>query len=516
MALLPAAAAVVAGGMYLNAKYNIMSDLNNLRTGLLIKKHIENFAKEHGDDDWSFYHTLHQTYGTNEAEEAFVFEGRSWTYKELRAEIGRLALELQRRGVGNRTVVGMFVNNSPEFMFSWFALQKVGAIPAPVNTAIAGEAIRHCLRISEAQYFLVGHELYDTASKALYLDKPGHEGFASLNLPLLNNVFLYDYGTYPASSASASHHNVVILHHTSLPSSPNMDDYPRSSRPKLSPLDTQQYLFTSGTTGLPKAAIWPLAYCHAGNAKGKHPDMWAMPPGKRRRWYICLPMFHGTASFAALPGTFSNSGTVVLARRFSRSTFWEDVRNTRCNAILYIGEMLRYLVQAPVDPRFPDEKAMHDVDLALGLGLAPTIWSGFRERFGVAWICEFYSASEATVSLVNSNRNARGVGKVAHWGPVWRWLQDSFYIIKTDEDGEPIRDPTTGFCIKCKAGEVGESISRIAPPLQRRHDYVGENSEKANSTKTLRDVFAKGDEFSRLGDAMMIVRPPPPPSPHTH
>lgn len=207
-----------------------------------------------------------------------------------------------------------------------------------------------------------------------------------------------------------------------------------------------------------------------------------------------------------MPATHSTSGTIILARRFSRREFWADIRRSKANAILYIGEMLRYLVQAPPDPRFPDEQN-HDVDLAFGLGLSPTVWRGVRERFGIPWIVEYYSASEATTSLVNSNKNDRGVGKVSHWGPLMRSVgQDTFYIVRTDlESGDILRDPKTGFCIRTQPGEVGESICRITPPFQRRHDYVGEGGKEATEKKVLRDVFKKGDEFFRLGDAMVIV-----------
>lgn len=147
--------------------------------------------------------------------------------------------------------------------------------------------------------------------------------------------------------------------------------------------------------------------------------------------------------------------------------------------------------------------------MAFGLGLAPTIWRQFRERFGVPWIIEYYSASESTVSLVNTNHNDFGVGKIAHWGPLMRskWFgQNSFYIVRTDmETGEIVRDPKTGFCIQAATGEIGESIVRIAPPVQRRHDYVGEGGAEATKKKVLTDAFEKGDEFFRLGDALMIV-----------
>jgi hypothetical protein len=219
-------------------------------------------------------------------------------------------------------------------------------------------------------------------------------------------------------------------------------------------------------------------------------------------------MFHGTASFACLPGALASSGTFILARRFSRRQFWADIRRSNANAILYIGEMFRYLVQAAPDAQFPNEKD-HAVDLAFGLGLAPSVWRAVRERFGIPWIVEYYSASEATISLLNSNKNDLGVGKVARYGPILRskWFgQGAFQIVKADfESGDVVRDPKTGFCQKTQPGEVGEAISKIAPPIQRRHDYVGTGGEEATMKKTMTDVFEKGDEYTRIGDALMIV-----------
>lgn len=177
--------------------------------------------------------------------------------------------------------------------------------------------------------------------------------------------------------------------------------------------------------------------------------------------------------------------------------------------IFYIGEMIRYLVQAPPDPHHPDETKANGLEVIYGLGTTAPVWREFRTRFGVPWITEYYGATEGTAAISNSNfSNHRGVAKVAHWGPLMRsrFGQDTFYIIKIDmETGEVIRDPKTGLCIQAGFDEVGEAINRIVPPLQRRHDYVGEEGVEATEKKTLRDVFKKGDLFWRMGDALSMV-----------
>lgn len=201
---------------------------------------------------------------------------------------------------------------------------------------------------------------------------------------------------------------------------------------------------------------------------------------------------------------------MILARKFSVRNFWHDVRRTRANLLFYIGEMARYLVQAPPDPVHPDETKTHGMELIYGLGITAPIWLAFRDRFGVPWISEYYGATEGTTSISYSNHsNKKPVAKVARWGPLMRnsWIgQDTFYIIRIDmESGEVIRDPKTGLCIEAGFDEVGEAINRIKPPLQRAHDYVGEGGPEATEKKILRDVFAKRDVFWRLGDALSMV-----------
>jgi acyl-CoA synthetase (AMP-forming)/AMP-acid ligase II len=478
---LATAAAATGLSMYLDAKYNIRSDIAQIRGSRETAKYVEKLYAEHGEDDWSFYHVLHATYEQNHHTDlvAFVFEDRSWTYRQFREEIGRLAERFEAMGIGNRTVVGMFVNNSPEFMFAWWALYKLGAIAAPINTAITGSHVAHCLRVSESEVCITTYELCETLGNAVRGE----------NLPYLRELVVYDYDTYPSDIVDGT------LRHNDLPSvTPSMADYPPSKRPKVGPQDAAQYLFTSGTTGMPKCATWPLGYNHLSGC----PDRWPHMHGPHRRWYVCLPMFHGTASFAVTPSTLACSGTIILARRFSRRQFWSDIRRSKANAILYIGEMFRYLVQSPPSPDDQD----HEVDIAFGLGLAPGVWRAVRERFGIDWIVEYYSASEATISLLNSNKNDFGVGKVARWGPILRSQQSAFRIVKADlESGELLRD-SKGRCIEADFGEVGEAISKVVAPIQRRHDYVGEGGASATEKKRLRHVFENGDEWTRIGDAL--------------
>jgi fatty-acyl-CoA synthase len=298
LAVAAGAAATALAGYGLDNRYSIREDIAQIRAASKQKAYWKDLVKVHGDDDWSFYHILHSTCDQNDYEEAFLFEDRSWTYTELRGEIGRLAQTFQALGILNRTVVGMFINNSPEFYFTWWALFKIGAIPAPVNTSISQEPFRHCLKISDAEYLICSYELFDVAANSLNIDETSSlnhsNSLSDPRLPRLTTVLLYNYETYPKTSISGFlPQGVGDITHKELPGpTPAMASWVKEVRPKVGPSDTSQYLFTSGTTGLPKAATWPCGSSLMGGSPWRWPHMFK----KHRRTYLCTPLFHGGAT----------------------------------------------------------------------------------------------------------------------------------------------------------------------------------------------------------------------------
>jgi fatty-acyl-CoA synthase len=298
LAVAAGVAATALAGYGLDSRYSIREDIAQIRTASKQKKYYQDLVKVYGDDDWSFYHILHRTLGQNDYEEAFLFEDRSWTYAELRGEIGRLAQTFQAMGIQNRTVVGIFINNSPEFYFTWWALFKIGAIPAPVNTSISQEPFRHCLKISEAEFLICSYELYGVAASSLDINETSslsHSNiFTDSRLPRLSSVLIHDYDAYSRSSVSSFlPQGVGIVVQKDLPApTPAMAEWPKEVRPKIGPQDISQYLFTSGTTGLPKAATWPCAHSLMSGSPWRWPHMFK----KHRRTYLCTPLFHGGAA----------------------------------------------------------------------------------------------------------------------------------------------------------------------------------------------------------------------------
>lgn len=260
--------------------------------------------------------------------------------------------------------------------------------------------------------------------------------------------------------------------------------------------DLSALIYTSGTTGKPKACgirnIMAMATSNPLTLDVEDPDKYYP-----LRTYSALPLFHGTAYFIGLCSSVGNAGTLCLRRRFSSSQFWKDVHDSRATRILYIGELCRYLLSTPPSPYDRD----HHCIVATGNGLRGEIWERFRQRFGVPEIREFYRSTEGIAKFDNFGVGSWGAGKIGFGGPLRRFLEDDVFIVKYDTDTEmPVRDPTTGFCVKAALGEEGEAIGRV-----RDRGLLTEylHNEDATEKKLLRDVFKKGDLFQRAGDLVV-------------
>src|ERR1700743_1892623 len=175
-----------------------------------------------------------------------------------------------------------------------------------------------------------------------------------------------------------------------------------------------------------------------------------MNPEPAYRMFNCLPLYHSVGGVVATFAPLVNGGSVVIRPRFSVSDFWRDVRDERCTLFQYIGELCRYLVNAPHQAQETD----HSLRIACGNGLRPEVWESFKARFKIPRILEYYASTEGNFSLYNCEGQAGAIGRIpsflAHRLPV--------ALLRFDYDREePIRN-ADGFCERCAVDEVGEAV----------------------------------------------------------
>jgi len=180
-------------------------------------------------------------------------------------------------------------------------------------------------------------------------------------------------------------------------------------------------------------------------------------------------------------------GGLVLARRFSASRFWDEIRRYHCTGFGYVGELCRYLYEQPEKA----DDARNPVHTIVGNGLRPGIWKTFKQRFGIDRVVELYASSEGNVAFTNVFNFDNTVG----FSPV------AYTIVKYDQEADqPLRD-AKGFMVRVGKGESGLMLGEITDKTPFDGYTDREKTEKA----IYRDVFEKGDAWFNTGDLMRDI-----------
>ncbi|HEY0436538.1 MAG TPA: AMP-binding protein, partial [Phenylobacterium sp.] len=300
---------------------------------------------------------------------ALTFEGRTVSYAELDAIANRFAHWGKGLNLRKGQTVALFMPNRLEYFCVWYGLSKIGVVTALINNQLAGLPLAHCLKIAGAAHVIVDAETSATFEAARnLLEKPMQQ--------------------WVLGPAHGEQRDLVQALKSCSQLPPD-----RSVREDMRARDTALYIFTSGTTGMPKAArithVRAQLYMRgfAGSTNARASD----------RIYVALPLYHATGGLCALGAAFLNGGSVFLRRKFSATHFWKEAADEGCTMFVYIGELCRYLVNQPPS----EDETRHKIRLAFGNGLRPDIWPVMKQRFKIPEILEFYGATEGNVSMFN-------------------------------------------------------------------------------------------------------------------
>ncbi|OBH45638.1 long-chain-acyl-CoA synthetase FadD6 [Mycobacterium mantenii] len=368
------------------------------------------------------------------------------TYRDANAAANRYAAVLAARGVGQGDVVAIMLRNSPNTVLAMLAAVKCGAVAGMLNYHQRGEVLKHSLGLLDAKVLIAEADLVSAVAEC-----GGSGSTETITVEDLERFAVSAPATNPAS-ASAVHAR-----------------------------DTAFYIFTSGTTGFPKASImthlrWLKALAAFGGIglRLKSSDT----------LYCCLPLYHNNALTVALSSVINSGATLALGKSFSASKFWDEVIANEATAFIYIGEVCRYLLNQPAKPT---DRA-HKVRLIAGNGLRPEIWDEFTKRFGIARVCEFYASSEGNAAFINIFNVPRSTGI---------FPMPLAYVEYDHETGAPVRDDN-GRVRRVPAGEPGLLLS----PVNRLQPFDGYTDQESSEKKLVRNAFREGDCWFNTGDVM--------------
>ncbi|CAM5114618.1 unnamed protein product [Eretmochelys imbricata] len=395
-----------------------------------------------------------------------VYEGDVHTYQDVDRRSNRVAqVFLQQRALKKGDTVALLMSNEPDFIHVWFGVAKLGCVVAFLNFNVRSRSLLHSIRNCEPKILIVGADMLGTLEEilpSLQKDIGVWVMTKDCTLPSVNTLL---------DKLEAASEDCVPVHLRS------------ANSLKSSVL----YIFTSGTTGLPKAAV----ISHLQILKGAA-GLWAFGATADDTVYITLPLYHSAASVLGIAGCIKLGATCVLRKKFSASQFWSDCKKYNVTVIQYIGELCRYLCNQPVKEGEKD----HKVRLAVGNGVRSDVWREFLGRFGDIKMCEFYGATEGNISFMNHTGKIGSVGRTNFFYKLFF----PFDLIKYDfKKDEPIRN-RHGWCEKVKKGEAGLLISKV----NAKNPFFGyAGSKKHTEKKLLCEVFKKGDIYFNTGDLMV-------------
>ena len=367
-------------------------------------------------------------------------DGREWTYAELRRRVVALAAGLQRAGVRQGDHVLAWQPSTPEMLLTYYAINWLGAVYVPINTAYRGTVLDHVIENSDAQLAVVHVDLLPRLKTA--------------KLAGIASVVVVGGGQWDAPQ-------LPLLDFADLAASAGEPEPP--VRP-IEPWDTQSIIYTSGTTGPSKGVL--SSYLHMYTNPG--PEAWYFITGEDR-FLVNMPMFH-IGGMGLCFAMLVRGGSIVLPERFSTDRFWPLVRETQASAVFLLGVMATFLLKAPPgeDDRRHGVKKCFIVPLAEGA-------EEFHRRFGVD-VYTIFNMTEISSPIVSEpNPRVRGTcGKV--------------------RPGVEVRLVDEHDC-EVAVGAVGEMIIRTDRPWAMNSGY--HKAPEATARAWRNGWFHTGDAFRR-------------------
>ena len=344
------------------------------------------------------------------------FDEEVRTYQDLWDNGQRVAAALDAEEMAFGDAFAIIALNHPEFVDTMVGSSTVGTIFVPIDPRTKGQKLQYMLNHANCRGAVIGD--YALANLAEVIE----------HCPQLEWVWVIETGIPPQKISptlrSRPFSNILASHVTEQPI-------------KVSDVESpMQMLYTSGTTGDPKAILSPYArfgfVASLGEALGLRAD---------DRPYTGLSLTHANAQLITLGTTLFMGLRGVFSRKFTKSRLWDITRHYGCTMYNLLGGMTTAIYSEPELPNDTD----NPVRYVLSAGMPAAIWDKFKARFGVD-IYEFYGAAEGGLTL--NPPNTGPVGSIGKPPPsmIGRIVDENDQPCGANEPGEIVFQNADGSC----------------------------------------------------------------------
>ena len=382
-------------------------------------------------------------------------DGEEWTYSALLASVRSLASGLASQGVARGDHVAVWMFDSKEAILAFMAINYLGGVFVPLNTAFKGNVLEHVLNVSDARCMVAHGQLTDRL-----------EG---INVAQIERVIHVGPSASPGVLSQTDFNTLA----TSTETPPELDS-------PIEPWDTQSIIFTSGTTGPSKGVL--SSYLHIFTNAG--PETWHFVTSEDR-FLINMPIFH-IGGMGVIFVMLCRGGSIAMMDGFDTEKFWPFVKESKTTAFFLLGVMTTFILKQP--PAVGDKD--HSVRVAFMVPLTETC-TDFHERFGID-VYTIFNMTEISSPIVSEpNPVRRGTcGK--------------------KRDGVEVRLVDKNDC-EVELGEIGEMVVRTDRPWGMNSGYYKNPEATAEAWRNgwfhTGDCFRQDEEghfyfVDRMKDAM--------------
>jgi crotonobetaine/carnitine-CoA ligase len=355
-------------------------------------------------------------------DKVFIYYGdEKITYKQADEKINQTAHGLLKMGIKKGDKISVMLRNVPEFLYSWFAMAKLGGVVTTINMAFTPTEAQYVVNHSESIGLIIGQESIQVAQQ-IRKDCPHLKWVACIeeeNLPSDIVPFSRLYRDAPTT----------------------LEDF------HVTGDDPVCMIYTSGTTGFPKGCQ------HVQSNLVLTGEAFTVRAGinSEDRIMVILPLFHMNSLFYQVWGTIAAEASMILIQKFSASRFWEYAVKygaTEFNFIGAVGKILSVRDRKEFRPE-------HKIKTAIGAAVTPDVYKVFTEEFKIKNVIDAYGLSEIPAVCQNP---IGGKVKVGSMGPPAKLPNGSALTEMKIVDDEGKELPV---------GEVGEIIARNAVQMKQ-------------------------------------------------